>query len=234
MQPSHHVLLAATLRPLEHARASLAELAADPTGAAGPEHFARAVEGVEAALRRWLRDDGGAALPVRLSALAPDEIPVDRLIGELRQRNRVSVELAAGFHELWVRTRSPRSAPALDPRDVEALRAVVARTEQEISAAPLPAPGTSDIATRDHEPAHIHAVPPEGRTGALPVAPWAFLFAVVVALLLAVALWWTLWNQRPVSPVPENRGRAVEVSRLPGPVANQQHVLPFATPFKWT
>lgn len=236
MKPSPHPPLAATLRPLEEARASLSELAHHPIDSPQRrDHFARAVNGVEAALRRWLRDDSGAALPVRLSALAPDELAVDRLIGELRQRNRISVELAAGFHELWVRTRAPEAAPAIGEREVEALRGVVRKTEQEISAAPLPAPGAAELGGREHDAVPIHAVPPEGRTGVLPAAPWALLFAVLLALLLAAALWWSLWQQRPGAAPLQNRGRAEARSEPAGALPDEpaRQALPFSTPAEW-
>lgn len=194
VRQTHNTSLAATLRPLEQTREALAKLETDLSGDAALTALKAGIDGVEATLRRWLRDDASAALSVRLSALAPDEVPVDRLIGELRQRNRISIELAAAFHELWVRRCGMRTNAAVDARDVEALRDVASRAEREISSAPSPAPDSSDLAANEDEGSAVHAVPLGGRAGAWTSGPAALILLLLAALLLIAAAWW--WTSR--------------------------------------
>ncbi|MDQ3557083.1 MAG: hypothetical protein M3409_09975, partial [Gemmatimonadota bacterium] len=76
------------------------------------EAVVRVTHAVEATLRRLLRDDPGADLELRLHALDPEELSADEVVADLRRRNVLPLELAAGFHELvGVRARGRRGEP---------------------------------------------------------------------------------------------------------------------------
>src|SRR5262245_31687035 len=55
---------------------------------------------VDRTLRNLLRSDSGSPDELRLSALSSDDVPHDRLIQSLRQRNLISLQLAGMVHEL--------------------------------------------------------------------------------------------------------------------------------------
>src|SRR5512140_1569196 len=55
---------------------------------------------VDRSLRLLLRSDVAVPEAHRLAALAPDEMPLPKLIEALRQRNLISMELAGRIHEL--------------------------------------------------------------------------------------------------------------------------------------
>ena len=113
----------------------------------------RVANAVDRSLRRILRDDDSADLSIRLKALAPDEIRIDTVLGELRRHERLPMELAAGVHDLF-ETRRRLEAGSI-PTDADRTRAVRvsdmladqirkleagAVTDQTIEAAPMAAP----------------------------------------------------------------------------------------------
>lgn len=90
------------LRPLREAAPRIQQLRSglgDP--AERSSAFLDVCSAVEWTLRRLLRDDPVAPLPVRLSALAPDELRPDEVLGELRQHDRVTIQVAAAVHHLF-------------------------------------------------------------------------------------------------------------------------------------
>jgi hypothetical protein len=126
-------------RPLRTAREAVESLrasTADPRAAAVA--LRRVVYAVENVLRRRLRDDPKAELDLRLSALAPDEVGTETVIDELRRRDHISLELAAGFHEL-VRLRQQLERGATPAAgDVERAVELVGRLESEMVRTPAP------------------------------------------------------------------------------------------------
>jgi tetratricopeptide (TPR) repeat protein len=140
----------------------------------------------EATLRRMLRDDPHTPVEVRLKALAPDELPADALVAELRRRDRISIELAAAFHELMGRARRLREGGLPEPGDAELALRLTERLEWEAEAPPPPPVPAPEEPVFAEEDALVHPVPPVSRapTSAL---PWAL---GAVALILAAALGW--------------------------------------------
>src|SRR5690606_10622342 len=88
------------LQPLDDAEDAIRQLRDYHT----PAQLASAVRAVwhavERALRLLLRSDQGAPDALRLAALSPPDLPLDRLIHGLRDRGLVSIELAGLTHQL--------------------------------------------------------------------------------------------------------------------------------------
>ncbi|MGH7467706.1 MAG: tetratricopeptide repeat protein [Longimicrobiales bacterium] len=122
------------LRPLDDAAAALEQLDDYQTTA----ELASAVQGtaqaVDRVLRNLLRSDSGTPDELRLSALSSAELPHDRLIPALRQRNLISLQLAGQVHEL---EQAARRAAAGDVRAADGDQAlhVVQTLRAEVSAA---------------------------------------------------------------------------------------------------
>jgi tetratricopeptide (TPR) repeat protein len=173
------------LRPL---RAAAEARAALRGGSRDAGALLRLAAAVEASLRRLLRDDPYAPLEVRLRALAPDEIPADELLAELRRRDRISLELAAAFHELnGARRRVAGGAPPA-AQDAELALRVADRLEMEAVAPPPPPVPLPEEPVLTEDETRVHPVPPATRnpTGA---RLWALL-AMLGLLLLAGVLFW--------------------------------------------
>jgi len=182
---------ASALKPLHAARDALEVLRtaeADPT--VRRSAIIRVTHALEGSLRRFLRDDPHAPLEARLRALAPDELPADELLAELRRRDRISIELAAGFHELAGVLRRVREGAPATQEDAELALRTVERVEWEAVApppAPVPLPATEEV--YPEEETMVHPVPPAGRgRGAGPKVA-----AVVLGLLLLLVLGW-IWR----------------------------------------
>ena len=181
-----------TLRPLRRASGAADLLRG---GEADPQARRAAVVqltgAAEATLRRMLRDDPHTPLEVRLKALAPDELPADALVAELRRRDRISIELAAAFHELTARARRLREGGELEPGDAELALRLMERLEWEAEAPPPPpVPAPEEPVFAEEDPL-VHPVPPVSRT---PVSalPWAL---GAVALILVAAIGWFAWSR---------------------------------------
>lgn len=111
--------------PAEEARGAIVQVAA----------------AVESSLRRLLRDLPAAALQVRLRALAPDELGADEVLAELRQHDRISMELAAAVHDLFEARQRLRGGTAPSAPDAELAYRVADRLEHEV-VSPRPVPRT--------------------------------------------------------------------------------------------
>ncbi len=178
----------AALKPLRGASGALAALRGGaPDGAGRSGALLEVADAVEASLRRLLRDDPHVPLELRLQALAPDELPAADLVSELRRRDRISIELAAAFHDLAARARRVREGAGAEEADAELALRVAERVEWE-AAAPPPAP----VPTPEEPPfvedeTLVHSVPPATRSrgrGAL----WGVLAVVLLVAVAAVAL----------------------------------------------
>jgi tetratricopeptide (TPR) repeat protein len=91
-------------------------------------------QAVDRTLRNLLRADPGAPDDVRLGALSPADVPLDRLVGALRQRNLISLQLAGMIHELDQSMRRLNQGQ-VRPSDGDHARNVVDVLRAEISAA---------------------------------------------------------------------------------------------------
>ncbi len=176
------------LRPL---RAASSDIAALRGGSASPGALVRVARAAESTLRRVLRDDPTAPVELRLRALSPDDLSTDELLAELRRRDRLPLELAAGVHELdSVAARVSAGAEPL-PRDFEMARTVADGLERHLLTAPAAdAPLMEDPVLSEEAdapiPAHddatrVHPVPRDGGRNPL---RWLAVAAGVVAIVL--------------------------------------------------
>jgi tetratricopeptide (TPR) repeat protein len=193
------------LRPLHEAREALASLR-DGTADAESEQRAllRAGDAIEGALRRLLRDDPTTPLDLRLTALAPDELSSEELIAALRQRDLISIELAASFHELLaLRRRVLHSGVLPSRRDVDQVLQLAGRVEREVvsrppaAAPPPPLPPAPEPATT-YPPDAYDDEPEVARTRRSYGMPWWWAVAAVAAVLLvSLGVWWAMAGRGP-------------------------------------
>jgi tetratricopeptide (TPR) repeat protein len=176
---------ASVLRPLHQVADRVASLRG---GDADPSARTSAVldvtEAVEWTLLRLLRDDAIAPLPLRLSALAPDELRPDEVLSEVRQHDLITIEVAAGVHQLFAVRERLSSGATASGEDARHAVHVADLLEGHLSrpAAP-PAPAVSE--TRLDE--EIHAVP---GPDAHPVdrRVWAIVGGAAALLVLVIVL----------------------------------------------
>lgn len=148
----------------------------------------RAADAVEKALRRLLRDLPSAALEVRLSALAADELRVDELLAELRQHDRISMELAALIHDLMRSRERLRDGALAAPEDGQLAARAADRLEHEI-ANPVHFPRTIVAEPSTVDDTLVHPVPSE--TAEERRRPrWAVIAAAAAALVAVLLLAW--------------------------------------------
>jgi len=127
----------------------------------GPEsrgRVLRVANAVDRALRRLLRDDEYAALDIRLRALAPDETTTESVLSELRRNERLSMELAAGIHDLLATRRRLEQGSPADGKDAQRAVRVADRLGREIDSLP----GRADGAVID-PPEHMPMRPDVAR-----------------------------------------------------------------------
>jgi len=181
-----------TLRPL---RAVAGDITALRGGSASPGTLVRVARAAESTLRRVLRDDPTAPVELRLRALSPDDLSTDELLAELRRRDRLSLELAAGVHELGAVAARVSEGTEPSARDFEMARTVADGLERHLLSAPAtPAPLLEDpVLAEEAEapiPAHddatrVHAVPRD--RGRRPLAFLAGAAGIAAIVLLAAS-----------------------------------------------
>lgn len=180
----------APLHAAEDARAALRAAGAEPEQL-GDAIFHLA-EAVEACLRRILRDDPTVPMPLRLQALAADELSTDQLLDELRRRDRISLEFAAAFHEMVsVRVRAQAGSPPAPGEVGLALRVAEYLEREAVTPPPSRFPSHEE---RDpvEEETLVHPVPPSR-----PGMSRSWLGATVAVLtLLVVAVALLIWRER--------------------------------------
>ncbi|HEX9107898.1 MAG TPA: tetratricopeptide repeat protein [Longimicrobiales bacterium] len=137
---------------------------------------------LDRSLRLLLRSDTSMPEEHRLSALAPDEMPLPRLIEALRQRNLISMELAGRVHEL---AQAAQRAASGDVRasDADVARGAVTELRREVSAAaesPVQEAAHQVVATGAVEEPPQPVPPPRRR-------PSILLGLVLLAVLALVA-----------------------------------------------
>lgn len=192
------------LQPLRAASDALATLRhglpAEPETAR--RTILRVIEAIELSLRRLLRDDPDAPLPLRLSALARDELPPEQLITELRQRDRIGIELAASFHELLGIRRRLAAGEEVLPRDAELAVRVAGQLERDAAlserALAFPPPPSSPAAAPEFIEDEYHEPVPSlvrSRHG-FPYWLWA-VGALGLVLLVLLGVWLTRGRTDP-------------------------------------
>jgi tetratricopeptide (TPR) repeat protein len=157
-------------------------------------------DAVERSLRLALRADPDAPEDHRLSALAPDALPLAEVVRSLRARDVISLETAGIIHELEGSARRAAAGEAragdadVAARAVERLRGELGQTPSTEpaavrpgpgSSAPVPggpAPGSSSPAPGGHAP--TAAVRGRGR--------WMAWLGAAMALLFMLGLAWVL------------------------------------------
>ena len=91
---------AKVLRPLDEAGSSIDQLEHYTSTSELTAALQTTWQAVDRTLRNLLRADAGAPDALRLGALSETDLPHDRLIPALRQRNLISLPLAGMIHEL--------------------------------------------------------------------------------------------------------------------------------------
>ena len=180
------------LRPL---RAVSSDIAALRGGTASPGALVRVARAAESTLRRVLRDDPTAPVELRLRALSADDLSTDELLAELRRRDRLPLELAAGVHEL--ESISARVSEGAEPgaRDFETARTVADGLERHLLSAPTPSASIMEDPVLAEEaeapiPSHddatrVHAVPRDVKR-----KPLAWVAAALgIAAIIGLAAW---------------------------------------------
>jgi tetratricopeptide (TPR) repeat protein len=187
------------LRPLREVGAVLASL----RGGSIPEGEVRAAvmgvaDAVERSLRRLLRDLPAAAMEVRLSALASDELREDELLAELRQHDRISMELAAAVHDLLRTRKRLRDGAPAEPRDAALATQAADRLEHEI-ANPVHFPRQRVDEPPVVDETLVHPVPVEGAedVAGRRRSRWVVPVVALAAILVVAALAWRLVPRGP-------------------------------------
>lgn len=181
------------LRPLRMVGGAIDALRAGT--AAGEEARAGVVQvasAVEASLRRVLRDEPGIAMPVRLRALAPDELSADEVLAELRQHDRISIALAASVHDLLESRRRLKSGGAVQAADRDRAIEVAGRVEQEVLHPRAAYPGAAETLPAGDETValHLDAEPaPAGRWGRKRLLAAGGIVLLLLLVLVPLAIW---------------------------------------------
>lgn len=190
------------LRPLRAASDALAALrAGGDDESARTDALTRVVDAVETTLRRLLRDDATAPLELRLRALSPDDLPADALLAELRQRDRLSFDVAARFHQLRQAAARVRGGGGATPEDAALAVGVADTIERHVTTLPFPPPledpavdGAETMLPADPGEELGHEVPVARRAAAPGWLPWAL--GGLALLIVAVVLVWALPGRR--------------------------------------
>jgi tetratricopeptide (TPR) repeat protein len=134
------------LAPLNAVSAAIDKLETYRTPQELAESLQAIGQAVERALRQLLRADTSAPDELRLAALSPTDLPMDRLIPALRKHEIISIELAGMLHELQqavvrASTNDVRAADADDARaTIRRLNDdIIARADRPVRTAPTPA-----------------------------------------------------------------------------------------------
>ena len=139
------------LRPLEEAEHAVERLRAYENEAELAESLGTVWRAVERSLRYLLRMDAGAPDDVRLAALSPQELPIARLVAELRKRERISLALAGRIHELE-RVVAVAAKGVVQARDADLGVDVAERLRAEIETPPTAAIEVTEAAPLTSEP----------------------------------------------------------------------------------
>jgi tetratricopeptide (TPR) repeat protein len=122
------------LQPLDEAQGAIRQLSDYESTTDLGQAVVTTWQAIERALRLLLRADMTAPDAMRLAALSPVELPPDRLIETLRQRNRISLELAGMTHELE-RASARAAAGEVRAADADVARRAVEKLRSEVHSA---------------------------------------------------------------------------------------------------
>jgi tetratricopeptide (TPR) repeat protein len=181
------------LQPLKEAEAAIARL----QDYESTEELAAAIvetnAAVQRSLRYLLRADKGAPDDLRLAALSPNEMSVDRVIPALRQRNLISLELAGQIHELdQVAQRAAQQNVRAADGDF-ALRVVDQLTAEIQDAGERSVRAVAHNTVEAGALNEVHSVPPD--TTKKRGAPSALLAALLALAAVALVLWLTVFKK---------------------------------------
>jgi tetratricopeptide (TPR) repeat protein len=122
------------LRPLQEAEAAIEKLDHYESQTDLAAALQTTWQAIDRTLRNLLRADPGAPDDVRLGALSPADVPPDRLVAALRQRNLISLQLAGMIHEMDQSARRMAQGE-VRPADGDHARSVVDVLRAEVNAA---------------------------------------------------------------------------------------------------
>ena len=179
----------AALRPLRTIGGVIASLRlGDLAGDEERSAVTQVASAVESSLRRLLRDQPDIALPVRLRALAPDELGSDEVLAELRQHDRISIELAASVHDLFEVRRRIKEGGAVSPGDGELAYRVASRLEQEAITPPPRTPTATSIPVDETVFLPVDSTGASGSRG-FKLNPFVALGAVLLLAAIGLGIW---------------------------------------------
>jgi len=184
------------LQPLQETENSIAKLGEYENSA----ELASAVEetwrAVDRSLRLLLRTDPAAPDDLRLAALSPAELPFERLVLALRQRDLISLQLAGRVHELQQAAERARTG-AVRAADADQARAVVDQLRAEVQAAAGAAKPVVEVAHqaveagRVEEPARMVPLPRRHSIRRVLLLP-------IVLVILAIMFVWGVTRDSPM------------------------------------
>lgn len=174
------------LRPVSEAGDAIDKLVTYERPAELAEALGATWTAVDRSLRLLLRSHPGVAEAERLTAMAPDEMPLPRLVEALRQRSLISMELAGRVHEL---AQAAERAAQGDVRasDADVGRVTVSELRREVNAAadsPIQEAAHHAVATGAVEEPAQPVAPPSRRPPLL-----LGLLALIVLGAIAFALY---------------------------------------------
>ena len=132
------------LRPLQEAEAAIEKLDNYQAQTELAAALQTTWQAIDRTLRNLLRADPGAPDDVRLGALSPADVPLDRLVSALRQRNLISLQLAGMIHEM------DQSARRMTQGEVRPVDGDHARNVVDVLRAEVNAAGDRPIQTATH------------------------------------------------------------------------------------
>jgi cytochrome c-type biogenesis protein CcmH/NrfG len=187
------------LQPLDEATPAVERLGAYEGGEQLAESVDAVWRAVDRSLRLLLRADPEVPDEHRLHALSPNVLAAETVIASLRERNRITLELAGMTHDL---ARAGERARAGRPRaaDADLAQATAARLRQEIIGQPAGAlePPAPVAAPAGMVPLHEDAAADRRRSRRL------FLFAAAVFFLAGMVMLYSILS----TPAPMETGAA--------------------------
>jgi tetratricopeptide (TPR) repeat protein len=182
------------LQPLKDAENAIAKLGEYETATELGSAVQDTWIAVERSLRLLLRTDAAAPDDLRLNALSPSDLPFDRLVPALRQRDLISLQLAGRVHELQQAAERAR-AGGVRAGDADQARAVVEQLRTEVqggSAGPVREVAHHAVeAGRVEEPAQMVPLPRRHSFKRVIVLP-------IILLLLVVMFIWGVTRDTPM------------------------------------
>jgi tetratricopeptide (TPR) repeat protein len=187
----------AALRPLAEAAGSIRDLQEYRSGAELNAAVDAVATAIDRSLRLALRTDPAAPEGERLSALAPDALPLDRVVQSLRSRDVISLETAGAVHQLGGAATRARDGEAR-PADADVAAHAVVRVRADLSAGPRRTvhTGTEPAGPDQAGAEHSGTVPPAARpartSDARGPGRWMAWLGAAFALLFVLGLAWVL------------------------------------------